>query len=382
VPSRILTTHAGSLPRPADLDRAWARHFRGEPVDRDELAALVEAATTAVVARQAGIGIDVAGDGEQGRESFFTHVRERFAGFGGEGEVRRFRDVEDFPLFAGRRRAAQADEGSVSLAKVPAAVADVEYLGQGAIEEEMALLRAASVGHRFADLFVTVPSPGIVATAMTNRHYPTLGEYVEALAAGLAHEYRAVLDAGFVLQIDAPDLAMERHVSFADRPLEEFVAFAEHVLSAIDQALGDRPRDRVRLHVCWGNYDGPHSHDVPLEEMLPVYASARVGALVLSMSNPRHAHEYRLLGSLPAHVGVVAGCIDTTSNYVEHPRVVADRIVRVVEAVGDPSRVQAGTDCGFGTTAGTRDVAGDVAWAKLSSLVEGARLANEQLSLV
>jgi 5-methyltetrahydropteroyltriglutamate--homocysteine methyltransferase len=379
--ARILTTHAGSLPRPPELDQLLARRWRGEEVAEETLDELVREATKAIVARQAALGIDVAGDGEQGRESFFTHVRERFEGFGGSGDERRFQDWDDFPAFASRRRAVLADPGTVSLAMLPACVAELRYLGTGPIDAEVALLREAASGHELEDLFVTVPSPGIIASAMTNRFYKSIEDYVDALAGGLASEYRAVVEAGMLLQIDAPDLAMERHQYFAGRPLEEFVAFAEHVIAAINRALGTLPRDRVRLHVCWGNYDGPHNHDVALADMLPTYLQAGVGSLVLSMANPRHAHEYRLLSGLPGELAVVLGCVDTTSNYVEHPRVVADRLVRAAEALGDPARLQAGTDCGFATAAGVRDVSSDVAWAKLAALVEGATLAGTMLGL-
>lgn len=378
----ILTTHAGSLPRPRQLDLALARHFRGEPPEGPPLAELVAAATSDVVARQAAVGIDVAGDGEQGRESFFSYVRDRVSGFGGSGDLRRNRDFEDFPEYAARRRAANAgDPGTVSVARVPAAVGDLAWLGPADAERELSLLRQAAQGRGFADLFMTAPSPGIVAAAMTNRHYATTEEYVDAVAAALAGEYRTILDAGMLLQVDAPDLALERHVSFGERPLAEFVAFAEHVVAAIGSALAGAPPERVRLHVCWGNYDGPHNRDVPLAEMLPTWLQAPASTLVLSLANPRHAHEHRILRDLPADRSVVVGCVETTTNYVEHPQVVADRLVRAVEAVGDPARVQAGTDCGFGTAAGLRDVAPDVAWAKLASLVEGTRLAEHMLGL-
>lgn len=347
--SRILTTHAGSLPRPPELNSAWADHSRGRPVDRAALDALVESATRGVVRRQAEAGLDVGGDGEQGRESFFSHVRERFSGFGGRGELRPFKDIRNFPVYFSERRLVLDNPGSVSLAQLPAAIDEVEYLGTGPIDAEIALLRQAAEPFAFEQLFVTVPSPGIIATAMTNRHYASIESYVDALAAGLAEEYRAVVEAGLLLQIDAPDLALERHVLYADRPLEDFQAFARHVVAAINRAVAGLPPERIRLHVCWGNYDGPHCYDVPLADMLDTY--------------------------------VVVGCIDTTTNYVEHPEVVADRLLRAVDAVGDPARVMAGTDCGFATSAGTRDVAADVAWEKLAALVTGTSLANDRLGL-
>ncbi len=379
--ARLLTTHAGSLPRPHELDVAWARHSRGLEVDQVALAELVETATAGVLAKQAAAGIDVAGDGEQGRESFFTHVRERFDGFGGLGDLRPFKDIRAFPAYFEQRRALLSDPDSVSLAQVPAAVGEITYRGTAAIDSEIALLKSLAASHDFSQLFVTVPSPGIIATAMTNRHYDTIEQYIDVLAEGLANEYRAVVDAGLILQIDAPDLALERHVLYGDRPLADFVAFARHVIAAINRALRPLDRHRVRLHVCWGNYDGPHSYDVDLGDMLETYAAADVGAIVLSLANPRHAHEYRLLSELPPEMSVVAGSIDTTTNYVEHPRVVADRLLRAVEAIGDPARVMAGTDCGFATAAGMRDVAPDVAWAKLAALTEGARNASDLLSL-
>ncbi len=379
--ARIRTTHAGSLPRPHALDVCWARHARGDTVDVTELRAHIDTATRDVVTRQATIGIDIAGNGEQGRESFFTHVRERFSGFGGTGEVRPFRDFVEFPAYRDQRRTLMTDVDSVSLVQLPAAIDAVAYQGTAPIDAEIALLGSCAAPHAFDDLFMTVPSPGIIATAMTNRHYATIEDYVDALADGLAHEYAAVIDAGLILQIDAPDLAMERHVLYADRSLEEYRSFAAHVIAAINRALNDLPRERVRLHVCWGNYDGPHCFDVPLVDMLDTYLGANVGTYVLSLANPRHAHEFRLLSELPVSTSVVVGCIDTTTNYVEHPQVVADRILRAVEAVGDPARVQAGTDCGFATAAGLRDVASDIVWVKLQALVEGARLASEMLTL-
>jgi len=234
---------------------------------------------------------------------------------------------------------------------------------------------------QFTESFWTAPSPGIVASAMQNDHYGSLAEYVDAVAVALQTEYEAIVAQGFVLQIDAPDLAMERHRLFADKPLEKFLEFVELTVSAINRALSNVPRDRVRLHVCWGNYEGPHTFDVPLHDLAERLYRARVGALVLSMANPRHAHEHRTLARqpLPHDWNLVAGVIDTTTNYVEHPEVVADRIEAAAKAVGDPRRVLAGTDCGFDSSTGFGLVAEEVVWEKLRALSAGAKIASERL---
>ena len=380
---RLVTTHAGSLPRPAELDGLWAKYSRGVAVDGAELTAAVEAATEAALAQQRDAGIDIVNDGEQGRESFFTFVRDRLDGFGPElGDQRGFRDLFEFPSYVARKLPEYTKEAAVSLGQLPACTGPVVWRGPAALDAELARLGEASADAAFRAVFVTSPSPGIVAAAMSNRHYPALGDYVDALAAELANEYRRIVDAGFLLQIDAPDLGMERHTLFANAPLEEFLTFAERVVAAINTAVAGLPAERVRLHVCWGNYDGPHCYDVPLADIASVVGQARVGSIMLALANPRHAHEVSLLSSPHlARFDVVAGVIDTTSNYVEHPEVVADRLVRAVEVVGDPARVQAGTDCGFATAAGFGDVASEVVWLKLRSLVEGAALASRRLGL-
>ncbi len=373
---RILTTHAGSLPRPAALAQLHGRRSRGEAVDPALLRDEVEAATAAVVRAQVESGIDVGNDGEQARESFFTYVRHRMTGFDGTSSRPAMRDLLDHPdfldLVVPRHLRRQ-----VNLMAAPAAVADVTYRDTTEVDAECALVAGAP----FAETFMTAASPGIVAAAMENRHYPTLERYVLAVAAALEVEYRAVVDHGLLLQIDAPDLALERHTLFADRPLADFLAWVDMVVSALNGALAGVAPQRVRLHVCWGNYEGPHTLDVPLEELLPRLYRARVGALVVSMANPRHAHEFRCFARhpLPDDMVLVAGVIDTTTNYVEHPEVVADRLERVVEAVGDRTRVIAGTDCGFDTSAGIGDVAPSVVWEKLRALRAGADLATARL---
>ena len=376
--SRIFTTHAGSLPRPGPLVELQLAASRGEAVDPEALSEATEQATRRAVERQLACGIDVGNDGEQPRESFVTYVRYRLSGFSGESRRPPVKDIAAYPGF----RALVQGRASL-LTSPPRATGEVSYADRGPLEREIAGYRKALDGQtrRFAESFWTAPSPGIVASAMQNDHYASLAGYVNAVADALRTEYEAIVAAGFVLQIDAPDLAMERHRLFAERPLAEFLDFVELVVGATNRALANVPREKVRLHVCWGNYEGPHTFDVPLEELTGRLYQVRAGALVLSMANPRHAHEHRTLARhpLPGDWNLVAGVIDTTTNYVEHPEVVAERIERAVEAVGDPRRVLAGTDCGFDTSAGFGRVAEDVVWEKLRALSAGAAIASSRI---
>jgi 5-methyltetrahydropteroyltriglutamate--homocysteine methyltransferase len=234
---------------------------------------------------------------------------------------------------------------------------------------------------QFAESFMTAPSPGIIAAAMLNDHYPTQEDYVMALADALRVEYETIVKRGMVLQIDAPDLAMERHVSYGDRPLRDFQNFVELIVAGINRALAQIPRDRVRLHVCWGNYEGPHDRDVALADILPILLKANVGGMLLSMANPRHEHEYRCLAdpAIPPDLVMLVGVVDSTTNYVEHPEVIADRLERAARALGDPHRIIAATDCGFETTVGLSSVADELVWAKLRALRDGAALASRRL---
>jgi 5-methyltetrahydropteroyltriglutamate--homocysteine methyltransferase len=374
--ARMLTTHAGSLPRPRALAELHGRRSRGEPVDDSELRRAIEAATAAVIDAQVEAGIDVGNDGEQARESFFTYVQHRMTGFGGTSRRPLMRDLLDHPDFlelAGPRY----ERMKVNLMAAPAAVSEVAYRDTVEVGAECDLVAGAP----FGQTFMTAASPGIVASAMENRHYGSREEYVRAVAAALRTEYRFIVGRGLLLQVDAPDLAMERHTLFADRPVGEFLAWVELVVDAINGALAGIDPGDVRLHVCWGNYEGPHTRDVALREILPLLYGAKVGALVVSMANARHAHEFACFEERPLPDGMVlvAGVIDTTSNYVEHEVVVADRLARVARAVGDPRRVIAGTDCGFDTSAGIGDVAPSLVWEKLRALRAGADLATERL---
>jgi 5-methyltetrahydropteroyltriglutamate--homocysteine methyltransferase len=271
----------------------------------------------------------------------------------------------------------------VSLAQTPKAVGAVRYVDRSILERECADYRRIRDAQpaRFVESFMTAPSPGIIALAMPNEFYPSTDVYLAAVADALRTEYEYIVAQGHILQIDGPDLAMERHTTYADRPAAEFLAFVDQTIAAINRTLTNIPRDRVRLHVCWGNYEAPHQFDMPLEDLLPHLYGAHVGALMLSMANPRHEHEYRCFARhpLPKDMLLVVGAIDTTTNYVEHPEVVADRITAAVEVMGDRTRVVAGVDCGFGTFAGSQLVEESVVWTKLRTLREGADLASKRL---
>ncbi len=381
---RILTTHTGSLPRPAALTQLYVRRSRGEPIDTAELDRVGKQAVRDVVAKQITADIDVPNNGEQQREAFFLYVRHRMSGFGGGWTRRVFADATRYPEFMAWKTAHDAVNESISnLGGVPEAIGEVRYLDRTAVETECTDFQAAldAVKGRYAEAFVTAPSPGIVAAAMRNRWYDSDDAYLAAVGRALQVEYEAIVQHGFVLQIDAPDLAMERHITYQDRPLSEFVGFVERVVATINDALVNVPREMVRLHACWGNYEGPHDCDVALPEVLPAIQQAKAGGFVLPFANPRHAHEYRCLKDLPLRDDqvIVAGVIDPLTNFVEHPEVVADRIEQVARAVGDPQRVLAGTDCGFDTSAGRGRVADDVVWAKLAAMAAGARIATQRL---
>jgi 5-methyltetrahydropteroyltriglutamate--homocysteine methyltransferase len=382
---RILTTHTGSLPRPSELTRLYVRRARGESVDAAELERMGREALHSILRKQAEAGVDIANNGEQQREGFFLHIRHRMSGFGGSWQRRTRADALRYPIFKRIMEEQLAAREAVSNMGPPKAIGEVRSLGTAAIEAECADFHAAldETGTQFVEPFVTAPSPGIIAGAMKNEHYDTEEAYLDALGKALQPEYETIVQRGFVLQLDCPDLALERHLSYQDRPLSDFLGFVERVVATINKALENIPRDQVRLHVCWGNYEGPHDCDVPLADILPVIRNANVGAFFFPFANPRHAHEYRVFEKLPLAEDqiIIAGVIDSLTNFVEHPEAVADRLERVAAAVGDPHRVMAGTDCGFDTSAGMGRVAEDVVWAKLKSLSEGARLASERLRM-
>jgi 5-methyltetrahydropteroyltriglutamate--homocysteine methyltransferase len=378
---RILTTHVGSLPRGDLLSDLLIRAEAGEAVDRAGLAGEVARAVRQVVAAQVDAGLDVVNDGEQPRVGFQTYVAERMSGFGGESHRPRPRDIAEFPALGRQLAARFPRRGRVSNA--PQAVAEVRYGALDPAREDCRILRdaLAAAPRQPAEAFLTAPSPGIIATTFLNAHYATHRDYVFALAKEIGREYRLIVEEGFLLQVDAPDLAMERTMLFQHLGTREFLEIAELHVAALAAALEGIPRERVRLHCCWGNWEGPHIHDIPLAEVLPVLYCAPVGALSMEFANPRHQHEYAALAANPPppEIVLLPGVIDSTTNYVEHPEVVANRICEAVAAVGDRDRVIAGCDCGFGTFAGNEYVAEDVVWAKLRSLSEGAAIASRRL---
>ena len=384
---RILTTHTGSLPRPPALTKLYAMRSRGESVDSSEIDQAGHAALQEIVPKQIEAGIDIGNNGEQQREGFFLHVRHRMTGFGGSWKRWPRADVEDYPVFKRSLEQQIAGKEMVSNFAPPKVIGDINYIGAPEAVRECTDFREVLDGRKragqsgFVEAFLTAPSPGIVVAAIRNEHYDTEDAYLAAVGRALQVEYEANAGQGFLLQLDCPDLALEHHISFQDRPIGDFLDFVERVVATINVALRKIPREKVRMHVCWGNYEGPHDRDVALETILPLIARMNVGALVLPFANPRHAHEVRCLEgkAIADDQIVVAGVIDSTTNFVEHPEVIAERIERVARTLGDPARVMAGTDCGFDTSAGAGRVAEDVVWAKLAALSEGARIASRRL---
>ena len=378
---RMLTTHVGSLPRSPKLRDLLVRQDRGEFIDDVALEREITAAVQRVVHKQLEVGIDIGNDGEQPRVGFSTYVARRMQGFGGESQRPPAREMTDFPDYAAllesRRR------GGARINNAPQAVADIQYadLGAAAQECDIFLRSTANLPQSFTESFMTAASPGIIATTMLNAYYHSHERYVFALAAQMRQEYELIHSRGLLLQLDCPDLAMERTRLFQHESLERFQEIVGTHIDAINVAVANIPPERIRLHVCWGNNDGPHIYDVPLEAILPILYGANVGALSLELANPRHQHEYKVFKRypLPEAMLFLPGVIDSTTNFVEHPEVVADRICQAVEAIGDRSRVIASVDCGFGTFAGSEAVAESVVWAKLQTLNQGAALATKRL---
>jgi 5-methyltetrahydropteroyltriglutamate--homocysteine methyltransferase len=379
--TRILTTHVGSLPRPLALRDLLVRRDRGEPVDAAALEREAGAAVERVVTGQLAAGVDVGNNGEQPRAGFSTYVAGRMRGFGGASRRELAQDLIDFPDYA--EMLARRRRDAARIADAPQAIAEVEYadLSPAAAECDAFLRATDAAPRKFVERFMTAASPGVIATILLSAYYGSHEQYIMALAREMRKEYRLIHARGLLLQVDCPDLAMERTRFFRKDSLDRFLQMVELHVDAINRATTGIPPERIRLHLCWGNYDGPHTHDVPLEAVLPIVCRARVGALSLPLANPRHQHEYRVLKAhpLPDSMLLLPGVIDTTTNYVEHPEVVADRVCAAVDAVGDRTRVIASTDCGFGTFAGSEMVAHSVVWAKLGALREGAAIASRRL---
>jgi 5-methyltetrahydropteroyltriglutamate--homocysteine methyltransferase len=378
---RILTTHVGSLPRNETLSDLLIRQEAGETLDQAAFAAEMDGAVRHVVEKQAAAGIDVGNDGEQQRVGFQTYVPQRMSGFGGVSKRRRGREFEEFPELVASlmRRFPHQTKGQHA---APEAQAELKYLDIKPIESELARFKriAAEKAH-FVEAFMTAPSPGIIASTMLNAFYDSHEAYLQAIAREMRNEYLAIHKAGLLLQIDAPDLAMDRTMMFRDLSEDAFVKTVERGVAAINQGIAGIPPDRVRLHICYGNWEGPHIHDIALSKILPALYDAKVGALSIEFSNPRHAHEYAALKKHPLPKGMILipGVIETTSNFVEHPEVVARRIEDAVAVVGDRERVIASTDCGFGTFTNREWVIEPAVWLKLKSLREGADIASERL---
>jgi 5-methyltetrahydropteroyltriglutamate--homocysteine methyltransferase len=377
---RILTTHVGSLPRNEKLSELLVRREAGEGYDQAQFDAAMEQAVRHVVAKQKEAGIDIGNDGEQQRVGFQTYVPRRMSGFGGESKRRRGREFEEFPElveYLTHRFPAVSKQQNA-----PQAQGELHYHDTAQIEAEIARYkRVAGDGKPFAEEFMTAPSPGIVASTMLNAYYDSNEAYLAALAREMSKEYLAIHRAGLVLQIDAPDLAMDRTMFYRDRTDAEFVKACELHVAMINKAIAGIPRARVRLHVCYGNWEGPHIHDVALEKILPALYQAEVGALSIEFANPRHAHEYAALKRVPFPKDMILlpGVVETTSNFVEHPQVVARRIEEAVAAIGDRERVIASTDCGFGTFTRREWVIEPVVWLKLKSIRQGSDIASARL---
>jgi 5-methyltetrahydropteroyltriglutamate--homocysteine methyltransferase len=380
---RILTTHVGSLPRNARLSELLIAQEQHEKFDAGELERETEAAVEHVVEMQLEAGIDIGNDGEQPRVGFQTYVPQRMKGFGGESHRKRMTDLSEFPDFARLMAGRMAMTRGAKMTDLPAAIAEVVYQDLSPARKECELFDkvTSKASKKFTDRFMTAATPGIISTTMLNSFYDTHERYVMALAEQMRHEYEYIISQGLILQLDAPDLAMERSWHFQEMSLVEFLRVVEMHVTAINHAIRNIARDRVRLHICWGNYDGPHVHDVPLESIAPIVFQAKVGAIAIEMANPRHQHEYKVFRRhrLPEEMIVIPGVIDSTNNYVEHPETVADRICAVAEAIGDRTRVIAGCDCGFATFTGYEMTAESVVWAKFKALAQGASIATRRL---
>ena len=372
---RFLTTHTGSLPRPAELIRMMFAKEEGVPVDPAALAARIRAAVADVVRRQVEAGVAIVNDGEMSKPSYATYPKDRLTGFGGASHALSYRDLVDFPELAKR---VFGDPGR-SRRKTPACTGPVAVRDRAAAASDVANLKAALAEVRAEEGFMTAASPGVIALFFKNEHYKDYETYLFAIADAMRHEYETVAGAGFVLQIDCPDLAMGRHIQFADLDLKDFRRMAGLHVAALNHALANVASDRVRLHLCWGNYEGPHHYDVPLADIIDVVFQAKPEGLSFEAANPRHAHEWKLFETvkLPPGKVLIPGVLESKTNFIEHPELVAQRIGRYAKLVGREN-VIAGSDCGYGTWVGQAAVDADVVWAKLAAMAEGARLATRE----
>jgi 5-methyltetrahydropteroyltriglutamate--homocysteine methyltransferase len=372
---RFLTTHTGSLPRPDDLIRMMYAKEEGVPVDPAALAARIRSAVAEVVGKQAAAGIDLVNDGEMSKPSYATYIKDRLDGFGGTGNTFVYQDLAEFPKLAQR---VFGDPGR-SRRKTPACNAPISVRDQDAPRVDADNLKAALAGVKAAGGFMSAASPGVISLFFRNEHYKDFEAYIYAIAEAMRHEYETVAKAGLVLQIDCPDLAMGRHIQYADLDLAGFRKRAALHVAALNHALANIPAEQLRIHLCWGNYEGPHHRDVPLAEVIDIAFNAKPAAISLEAANPRHAHEWTLFETvkLPDGKVLIPGVIESKSNFIEHPDLIAQRIARYARLVGSEN-VIAGSDCGFGTWVGQAAVDPDVVYAKFKAMAEGAALASRE----
>jgi 5-methyltetrahydropteroyltriglutamate--homocysteine methyltransferase len=372
---RFLTTHTGSLPRPEDLIRMMYAKEEGVPVDAAALSQRVAAAVDEVVRKQAAAGVDVVNDGEMSKPSYATYIKDRLSGFGGTGNTFVYQDLAGFPNLAKR---VFGDPGR-SRRKTPACNAAIGVRNPQAVEADVDHLKAALANVGAQEAFLTAASPGVVSLFFRNEHYATEEAYLFAIAEAMRQEYEAIAGAGIILQIDCPDLGMGRHIQHADLSLAEWRKKAELHVEALDHAVANIPPEQLRMHLCWGNYEGPHHCDVPLADVIDIVFRARPSAIAIEAANPRHAHEWKLFETvkLPDGKLLIPGVIESKSNFIEHPELVAQRIGRYAKLVGREN-VIAGSDCGFGTWVGQAAVDPDVVWAKMAAMAEGARIASRE----
>jgi len=370
---RFLTTHVGSLPREDDLIALMVAREEGLPLEPAAVAARIAAAVEEVVARQAAAGIDIVNDGEQSKPSYATYIKDRLHGFGGAGNSYVFADVEDFP---GVKARILGDAGRRHR-KTPACNAPISVKDMSAVERDTATLNAALAKHEGRQAFLSAASPGVTALFFANDYYDSDEDYLFALAEGLRHEYEAIAAAGIFLQIDCPDLAMGRHTQFRELTLSQFRDRMMLNIEALNRATANIPETQLRMHLCWGNYPGPHHRDVPFSDIIDLVWRARPHAIQFEAANPRHAHEFALFenGRLPEGKMLIPGVVECQSNYIEHPELIAQRIGRYADLVGR-DHVMAGVDCGFSVHVGSGGVDREIVWAKLAALAEGARLAS------
>jgi 5-methyltetrahydropteroyltriglutamate--homocysteine methyltransferase len=374
---RILTTHVGSLPRSDAVTQVLFARENSEPHDERAAAATISAAVREVVRRQVEVGVDIVSDGEMNKIGYATYIKDRVTGFAGDTPRGPGQDLVEFPRLLEKL----AKMGHTAKYRRPRCVGVIRVKDTGPLETDIGNLKAAVAAAKpVGGGFMNAASPGVIALFQPNDYYKTQDEYLGAVAAAMRSEYQAIVGAGFLLQIDAPDLGMGRHTMYRDRSLEEFLKLAAMHIEVLNEALRGIPPDRMRMHLCWGNYEGPHHHDVPLEHLLPITMRARPQAFLFEAANPRHAHEWTVIrdGRVPQDKILVPGVISSTTNYLEHPLLVAERICRFADIVGR-ERVIAGTDCGFGTFAGFGPVDPDIAYLKLGALAEGARIASQRL---